>query len=88
MKNKFELIESHFSNHSELVQEDLFTSSSLEEIEYTICHLKTLSSKKHRNLARKIYSKLRDRISKMKNNKEKEELIHIARIINMKVKSV
>jgi hypothetical protein len=88
MKDKLELIETLISNSSELVQEDYFDSSSLQDIEYTICHLRTLSSHKHRILARKIYSKLRDRISKMKDDKQKEKLIHIARLINMKVKSV
>ena len=88
MKDKFQLTNSNISNRSDLVQEEFFESSSLQDIENTICHLRTLSSLEHRVFARKIYSKIRDRITKVNDNKEKEDLIRIARIINMKLKSV
>jgi len=88
MKDKSFLIESYISNRSDVVEEDFFASSNLEDIEDAICHLRTLSSDEHRIFARKIYSKLRDRISEVNDHEEKKELIRIARIINMKVKSV
>lgn len=88
MKGKYDIINSYTYSHSDWEQEAFFSSIELSEIESDICRLQTFSRDEHRNLARKVYSKIRDRISNIHDGKEKNDLQKLAHLIDMKIKFV
>lgn len=88
MKDKFDLRKSYTFSHVDWEPEDFFSFSKYSEIENDICRLRTLSIYEHRKLARKIYSKIRLYLSSVKDQREKEELKNLARLISMKVKKI
>lgn len=88
MKDKFDTFSSSTFNHSDMEQEDFFNATNLNEIENDICHLQTLSLNEHRTIARRVYTKINDRISSIKDSDEKKELERLASLLNMKVKFI
>ena len=88
MKDKFDTIYSYTFIHSNMDEVNSLSEASISEIEKEICHLRTLSDYEDRKLARKLYSKIKSRISSISDVSEKMRLNQLALLINMKVKRV
>lgn len=88
MKDKFDTINSYTFIQENWNEVNSLSESSILDIEKEICHLRTLSVYEDRKLARKLYSKIKARVSSIKDVKEKMKLNQLALLINMKVKSV
>jgi hypothetical protein len=88
MKDKFDIVKSYTFNYLDWNQEEFFSASNLSEIENDISHLQTLSFYGHRKLARRLYAKIRRRISTVEDEKEKEALQNLAHLISLKVKEI
>lgn len=88
MKDNFDTINSYSFTQENWNEENSLSESKISDIENEICHLRTLSVYEDRVLARKLYSKIKARMSSIKDVKEKMKLNQLALMINMKVKRV
>jgi len=88
VKGKFNIKNSYTYSHSDCNQEEFFSARNIREIENDICRLKTFSREEDRNLARKIYKKIQDRVKNIGDGNEKSKLKSLGMLINMKVKSI
>lgn len=88
MKDKFDTINSYTFIQSNWNEVEPLSEENISEIEKEISHLRTLSVNEDRKLARKLYSKIKRRISFISDVGEKMQLNQLALLINMKVKQV
>ena len=88
MKGEYNIRDSYAFNHSELDEESFFSLATPHEIEIEMCRLQPLSLSEHRKLARAIYRKVNQRIAKVQDDSEKNELKQLAHLIDMKIKVI
>lgn len=88
MKDKFDTINSNTFIHSDWDKVNSLSEASISEMEKEICHLRTLSVYDDRKIARKLYAKIKARISSIHDTKEKIRLNQLALLISMKIKRV
>ena len=69
-------------------EQSYLESNDYHGMENEICRLKTFSNEEDRALAKKIYSKLQDRIRLLNDGFEKKQLKNLELLIRMKVKSI